>query len=756
MTVLNDLITAVTNPEHQDADARHAAVTALLDQGKDIDLSALETEAVTAWHTANGEMDVLNLPADLAADTDKAEKAVAAHMVRMHQLADLVHAVRTRRQSTVPPVEPAPKLTTPQGTATAPEAPEPATATPPAEPVTETPAAAEPAADTAAAPAAEPVAETPPAAAPPPAAPAAPTVVPAEPAGAAPDAAVPAPTSPPAVQPEVPVSAPTAADPAPAVEPAPVAVAASSAVVPTSSTTAVPVTPPLSAADNPVSEKAIMDWAGMAFDTGAVVAGGGQQGGGYTITASAQLPNGLNLGDQISGLPGLADALLARTSQLARGVTDPMPHILAKATAADHARAYDSIQRVGTSSIALPAAARQFVMRDIKDDETLEMAANEHRLPGGSLTAAIVNGTPGWCAPAEQRLEFCPPEVAEDLLDLPTVITPRGAIQYPIEPDFSVLYSTPNLGWCYPHEAYEDPDPPVPGTPGPLNKPCIDVPCPQHETTELDPCGICIRARILLATAFPEAVQKFMARALVAWTLKQNCRNISGILTKIGAANTITVPQLVTGPGATASILEVLEFYRLQLIYRHMLSKNITMEVLLPLWLRAVIRADISKREGWDNISDAVADSRIDAMILARGVRPQWIRGLSEAYCDPAQGTTPNIPTSTLFGGGANILGTPANAFAGGAGSLWPATVPMVMYPAGTFVRGRLGLVNIENGLVDSALLARNERMLLFLEEANAIIKRCYQGLIINVPICASGQTGGAGLTPGCGQPVTP
>lgn len=534
----------------------------------------------------------------------------------------------------------------------------------------------------------------------------------------------------------------------------PVAVAASAAPA-TSSTTAVPVVAPPTMTEGGISDKAIMDWAGTAFDTAAMVASNGGQASGYAITASAGLPNGINLGEQINGMMGLAEAVLARSGQLARGITDPLPHVVAKATEADRARAFDSIQRFGTSSISLPSSARQFVMRDLKDDETLELAANEHRLPGGSLTAAIVNGTPGWCAPAEQRFEFCPPEVAEDLLDLPTVITPRGAIQYPIEPDFSVLYATTNLSWCYPHEAYENPDPPVPGTPGPLNKPCIDVPCPQNETTELDPCGICIRARILLATAYPEAVQKFVARALVAWTLRQNCRNISGILTKLGAANTVTVPQAVTGPGAASTIFEVAEFYRTQLLYRHMLGKNTTMELLLPLWGRGVIRADITKRMGWD-VSDDVADARIDQMLLARGVRPQWIRGLSEAYCDPAQAGVPNIPASTLFGGGANILGTPANAFAGAAGSLWPATMPMVMYPAGTFIRARLGLVNIENGLVDSALLSRNERMLLFFEEANAIIKRCYQGLIINVPICASGQTGGAGLTPACGQPVTP
>lgn len=762
MDVLTDLITAATASEHQDQDARNAAVTALLGQHPDVDLAALETQAVAAWGTERGNVNIADL---------KPEE-IPAHLARMEQLAHVVVTIRAQREKAAAAPAPAAPTTTeatpaapapaaaPAAPAAAPAAPEAPAAETPAEPApAETPAAPEaatetpaegqaPAAETPPAPAAEPATPAAVEPSPAPAAPAPPVVepAPAEPAGAVPDISPPVSTPAPAVQPEVVVSpTPTEAPAAPAgVAAAPDALAASAA----------PGT--ALAVQQPAAPAVPYDWTGMAFDTvtadgsPAAAAGAGGAQGLYTITAGAGVPQH-TVGQMLNGMNGLGGALALRMDQLQRGLSEPMPHVVAAASDSDWGRAYNSISRHGVATVALPAAAQQFVMRNIEDEETLTAACNEHRLRGGSLTAAVVAGTPGWCAPCDVRYEFCPPEVAEHLLDIPTVIAPRGCIQYPVEPDFSAIYSMANMGFCYDAEDYENPAPPDPDVPGPLNKPCVDVPCPSNENTLLDPCGLCIRASILLATAYPEAVAKFMSRAMVAWTIKQNMRNITQMLTAIGAANTVTVPQAVTGPGATATILEVVEYYNTWLRYRHMLGDNTTMEALFPLWARGVMRADLSKQMGID--LKAVTDQQLDAYLLARKIRPQWIRGLSEAYRDPAQGT-PNIPASTLFAGGANAPGTPATPFAGGAGSIWPASFQLVMYPAGTFARARLGLVNIEGGLIDSALLSRNQRLLLFIEEASAIIKRCYQGLIINVPLCASGQTGGAGLTPLCGQPV--
>jgi hypothetical protein len=138
--------------------------------------------------------------------------------------------------------------------------------------------------------------------------------------------------------------------------------------------------------------------------------------------------------------------------------------------------------------------------------------------------------------------------------------------------------------------------------------------------------------------------------------------------------------------------------------------------------------------------------------------------GLDEAFCDTGT-TNPPVQidpgTSTKFGGDRLALGSSTGGGVGGADplppALWPETVSMIMYPAGTFFRARMNLVNLEAGLLDSALLSRNQRVVLFLEEAASICKRCYDSLYITVRICASGQTGGGSAThPDCGVAPPP
>jgi hypothetical protein len=102
---------------------------------------------------------------------------------------------------------------------------------------------------------------------------------------------------------------------------------------------------------------------------------------------------------------------------------------------------------------------------------------------------------------------------------------------------------------------------------------------------------------------------------------------------------------------------------------------------------------------------------------------------------------------SLKFGGDRTALGGPGGT---PPPTMWPKELHMLMYPAGTFFRARTKLVNVSAGFVDSALLRRNERILLFLEEATAVCKRSYESLYITVPICPSGQAGAGSV----GQPA--
>jgi hypothetical protein len=115
----------------------------------------------------------------------------------------------------------------------------------------------------------------------------------------------------------------------------------------------------------------------------------------------------------------------------------------------------------------------------------------------------------------------------------------------------------------------------------------------------------------------------------------------------------------------------------------------------------------------------------------------------------PGSGEQIDPKTSGRFGGDVPALGGPGNV---PPPAMWPRTVSFLMYPAGTFFRARTKLLRLDGGLSpDSASLARGERPVLFVEEASKVCKRSYDSLHVTVPICPSGETGGAAISqPGC------
>jgi hypothetical protein len=487
-----------------------------------------------------------------------------------------------------------------------------------------------------------------------------------------------------------------------------------------------------------------MPWEAMPFDATS------DTGSSYVITAAAGAP-GVEAGEQFDDFGRLAKLLSSKFESLGRGMSEPSQMMLASARPEDWSNAYSNIARSGIASLGF-TRDHDFVMQHQHDWQVIERACNESRLPGGTLTPEPTSltaapGTPGWCAPCEVRYDFCPPAVLDGIVDLPTVIATRGCLTYPTMPDFGLLYQ--GTGFCYPAADYDLAENPAADPEAnpywAKNKPCMSVPCPDTQTCTLDPCGVCLQSSILVERAYPELIQYFIANALVAWGNKMNCRDLTQMIAKSTA---VTVPRPQTGPGAMASVLEVLEFYATWLRYKYRLGRAASIEAVLPDWLKGVLRADLSKRMGIDLLS--VTDQMIDAWLAVRKVRVQWVMGLDEAFCDTT-GTPPaqiDPKTSQKFGGNAHALGT-----AGAPGTppiLWPKTVHFLMYPAGTFFRARMNLVNIEGGLVDSALLKRNERLLLFIEEASVVCKRCYESLYVTMDICPSGQTGAGSIS----QPV--
>jgi hypothetical protein len=398
-----------------------------------------------------------------------------------------------------------------------------------------------------------------------------------------------------------------------------------------------------------------------------------------SITAAADVPE-FATGSRIEDLATVSTAVINRM----RGFGTPSGDGLS-----------ENLQHYGVASFHLEFPDELTINRHSDDMEVLTYAANERRLPGGSLTASA-----GWCAPSETLYDLCAGETADGILSVPEVNVARGGIKYTSGPDFSSIYT--NVGFCQ-TEAQA-----IAGNP----KPCYEVPCPAFVEVRLDACGLCIKAPILLNAAYPELVQRWLSGSLIAHQHKMNNKVISAIVAAAGAANTISAV------GSTAQdTLSSLELVADGVRSKYRLPMDFTMEVVLPFWAKGAIRSDLSVRMGQE-ATDYVSDEVITGHFTTRHLNVTFAYDWQD---------TP-FPAGTA----------PAVAY--------PATVQALIYPAGTFVKGTSDVINL-NAVYDAASLAQNIYTALFFEQGILVAKMCYEAHLVTVPICNSGQVGLAKFT---------
>lgn len=351
---------------------------------------------------------------------------------------------------------------------------------------------------------------------------------------------------------------------------------------------------------------------------------------------------------------------------------------------------FESLQHYGVASFRLDFPDELTIDRHSDDMEVLTHAANEHRLPGGSLTAAG-----GWCAPSEVIYDLCGGASTDGMVSLPEVNVKRGGIKYTRGPDFSALYSA---GFCQ-TEAQA-----IAGT----TKPCYEVPCPSFTEVRLDVCGICIKVPILTNAAYPELVRAFLSEAMVAHQHAMNAKVLGAVATLAGTAASFT------GLGAVSSdTLEALLLAGANIRQKYRLGLNQSLEAILPYWAKDVILVDLNRRSGVTRATDA----DVAAIFSAAGINVQYVYDWEEL---------------------------PANADA------WPDTIPALVYPAGAIIKGVADVINL-NAVYDAASLAQNIYTALFFEQGVLVAPMCRDVEAIEIPVCTAGRTGDHDLT--CAAP---
>ena len=356
-------------------------------------------------------------------------------------------------------------------------------------------------------------------------------------------------------------------------------------------------------------------------------------------------------------------------------------------------------------------------------------AIREDKLP--ALTAGG-----GWCAPNSIMYDFF--NIADApayTLDLPTVGVTRGGLQWPVSPAIGDVFfqaggSNPASGFggfAFSFANTSDPwlwseSDDILTVTGAVNKPTLRVPCSTFSSGRLEAYGLTLTAGNLTDSAYPEQTQNFLKLLRAAYAHAINARLISLIDTAAGGANTIGV--VVTDP-AVPRIMNSVALAAVDYRNRYAMRDDAVLEVVIPYWVKEVLRADSAYKPGADTDSLwNISDGQIDSWFANRNVRVQWVSDYQ------VRGT----PSASAFGTSTVALN-------------WPATVNFLIYAAGTFLHGQ-GM-SLDLGVVrDSVLNAENDFTAAWAEETHMIALVGHAARKYTCAFFVSGQVGGAVTTP--------
>jgi hypothetical protein len=361
---------------------------------------------------------------------------------------------------------------------------------------------------------------------------------------------------------------------------------------------------------------------------------------------------------------------------------------------------------------------------DTKDAAAvLDYATSESRLDGGSLIAAIENqirpikdggkgksltAAVGWCAPSETLYELCALETLDGMLDIAEVQASRGGFFVPEDggPNFSVIYDSIGDEGDVILTEYD--------VENGVEKICVEIPCPDFVEVRLDVAYVCITGSLLQRRGYPEAVTRFTQGAMIALAHKVNESVISRIVAQSGAP--VVIPQDASGDDAASALLSAVELAIEDMKYRNRMGRTATLEVVLPAWVLAPIRAALARRAGVAAIN--VTDAEILAAFTTRKAVPRFVYDWQDAYSGLAGGPGSQTPITA-----------------------WPATVQFLVYPAGTWVKPVRDVVNLDT-VYDNALLTQNQYTALFLEDGFNVLKMCADSRLYQASIDTSGVVG--------------
>lgn len=421
-----------------------------------------------------------------------------------------------------------------------------------------------------------------------------------------------------------------------------------------------------------------------------------QGAGALSLVAAANVP-GFNSEAKLDGFGDLAKAYAGRAKAFAsrlpqgkrmRGSKQITPPEYRSGQAlSDHA------ERFGVAR--LEKAPNEFTISEqMSTQDTYDLimrAASETRLGGNSLVAAG-----GWCTPSDIVYGFLELETAEGLFNISEIAAPHGGIQFTKGPQLGELLTEANLGWIMTEAQAEA---------GSLTKPVFDLDCPDWDEVRMDAAGYALRAGLLTNTTYPQLLQRYLALAVIVHARRMNALTIARVSSLI--TTTSTFATVGTAPSLTADLLDSIELNATRIREQYSMGLNATVEALFPIWIKMIVRSDLSRRTGVDMIS--VSDGQIEQWFKERKIVPQFVRDYQ-----------------AINGGAVTVAGGTANW------TTMPTKVEYMLFPAGSFVKLATNVIDLDT-VYDQDNLTKNQFLAVFFEEGFGVANTGGSGVKVTV-----------------------
>jgi hypothetical protein len=346
----------------------------------------------------------------------------------------------------------------------------------------------------------------------------------------------------------------------------------------------------------------------------------------------------------------------------------------------------------------------EFSMLEHDSDEQLKIKfdglRDEKRLEGGSLLAGV-----GWCAPSETIYTTCSQVTIDGILSVPEIGARRGGIRHNTGIEFDSIFGA-GTGFNILTEAQVIAD---------TVKTCVAIPCPSFVDDRLKVAVLCLTGDILQNRGYPEFVSEFVQGAIAVQAHNVNRQIIADIVAASTAVSLAGEPFLSDG-SVVSNVMSGVELAVTDIKYRLRLQRSATIEIVLPFWLKAQMRADWIRRNG--PMDPDLADSQIEAMFRTRGANVQWVYDWLDAFSGVVGGMGADTPVTAL-----------------------PTALQFLAYPAGTWVVARQDVIRLDS-IYDSTNITTNKVTQLFMEDGFRAMQFCPLSRVYSMTICPSGATG--------------